>query len=168
VSLQTYTIAETWKGRSLRITPVTPEERAAIIHDLTARRAFQNSKIGGSGIGHELKDWRQAESEILGPLNCGFLVSDRSVQLSADAVGFGEGEINIYVEPRHITICGIAANMDTRNEPESENVFVIRSLELSFEIKPAEATAHFKGRMTEMDLPTVRAMPRSAAATNAA
>src|SRR5579863_598278 len=96
-----------WNGRHLKIRQVSSEDRAAIIRDAVARRVAQNCESSGCEPGHELKDWRQAESEILRPLNCGCLILDRSIELSTDAAGFGDGEIEICIEPRHLTICGM-------------------------------------------------------------
>ena len=94
--------ANSWNGRHLKIRPVTPEERAGIVQDAIAKKVLQNVASLGFEPGHELKDWREAEWEILHPLNCGFLVLDNSVELNLDAASFGEGEIQICVEPRHL------------------------------------------------------------------
>ena len=117
-----------------------------------------------------MKDWRQAESEILRPLNCGCLVLDHSIELNTDAASFAEGEIEICVEPRHLTIFG----MEWANTPEGVAVSagsksaghsIIRSLELPLEIEPSEASARFKGRMIEIDLPKAYANQKVAAAS---
>ncbi len=158
-------VSKTWNGRRLVIKQVTPEERAAMIRDAIAKRAFQDREILGSRPGHELKEWRQAESEILAPLNCGFMVVDHGIELSADAVSFGEGEIEICVEPRHLTIRG----KDGRPVPEAvadpADRSIVRTIELPIEIDPSEATAWFRGRMIQMELPKPCAIPKLAAAS---
>jgi len=158
--------ANSWNGRHLKIRRVTPEERAGIVQDAIARKVLQNVESLGFELGHELKDWREAESEILHPLNCGFLVLDNSVELSLDAASFGEGEIQICVEPRNLMICG----MDRTNTPDiaskSADQSVIRTLELPLEIDPSTVTAGFRGRTIEIDLP--KACAKNKAAANAA
>jgi HSP20 family molecular chaperone IbpA len=164
MSLPPFT-AKSWNGRHLKITRVTPDERAGIIRDAVAKKVFQNFESRGTEPGHELKDWRQAESEILRPLNCGFLLLDHSIELSTDAASFGEGEIEICVEPRHLTICGKERTGTPKPVPESANLLTIRSLELPIEIEPSEVTAGFKGRMIEIDLPKAYARQEAAAAS---
>ena len=159
-----------WNGRHLKVTRVTPEERAGIIRATTAKEAFRISESRGFKPGHEMEDWRQAESEIVRPLDCGFLVSDHRIELSTDAACFGEGEIEICVEPRHLTICGTeractpgaaSKSADSRSADRS----IIRSLELPLEIEPSGVSARFKGRMIEIELPRAFAKKKAAAAS---
>jgi HSP20 family molecular chaperone IbpA len=160
-------IVKSSNGRHLRIRQVTPEERAAMIRDAVARRVAQNCETRGCEPSHELKDWRQAESEILRTLNCGFLVSDHSIELSTDAASFGEGEIKICLEPRHLTISGMECNStpETVTEPAGfmPDHSIIRTLELPFEIDPSEVSARFKGRKIEIELPKAYATQKAAA-----
>lgn len=150
--------APSWNGRHLKVASVTPEERNRIVREKIAIRAFQLSEAHGFEPGHGLEDWRKAEAEILGPLNCGCLVLDRSLKLSADAACFGEGTIEVYVEPRRLTICGKARECaaDPGSVPagtKPSSVSVIRKVDLPFEIDPSEVSATFKGRMIQMELP---------------
>ncbi|HSZ19623.1 MAG TPA: DUF2934 domain-containing protein [Candidatus Acidoferrum sp.] len=163
-----FSIVKSSNGRHLRIRQVTPEERAAMIRDAVARRVAQNCETRGCEPGHELKDWRQAESEILRTLNCGFLVSDQSIELSTDAATFGVGEIEICLEPRHLTISGMDCNStpETVTEPAGfmpDGHSIIRTLELPFEIDPSEVSARFKGRMIEIELPKAYPTQKAAA-----
>jgi HSP20 family molecular chaperone IbpA len=163
-----YFHAKSWNGRHLEIRQITTEERATIIRDAVAKEVAQNRESRGYESGHELKDWRQAESEILHPLNCGFLVSDHSVELSMDAAGFGKGEIEICVEPRHLTICGMQCAGAPEEAPESAGSksashLIIRTLELPLEIAPSQVSAIFKGRMIEIGLPKAYAEQKAAA-----
>ena len=79
---------------------VTPEEELESFQMRSQKKFRRTSKSLGFEPGHELKDWREAESEILHPLNCGFLVLDNRVEVNTDAASFGEGEIQICVEPQ--------------------------------------------------------------------
>jgi hypothetical protein len=155
--------AKSWNGRHLSLKHVTPEERAGIIRDAVARKVSQNCESHGCEPGHELKDWRQAESEVLRPLNCGFLVLDHSIELSTDTLCFAEGEIQICVEPRHLMIYGTVAGSAPEIDANPARYSIVRTLELPLEIEPSEASARFKGRTIEIDLPKAYAMQKAAA-----
>ena len=157
--------AKSWNGRNLKIRRVAPEERAGIVQDAIAKRVLQNVESLGFEPGHELKDWRQAESEILHPLNCGFLVLDNRVELSLDAASFGEGEIQICVGPRNLMICGKDHANSPDTAPKSADRSVIRTLELPLEIDPSSVTAGFRGRTMEIDLPKACVRNESAVAS---
>jgi HSP20 family molecular chaperone IbpA len=157
--------AKTWNGRHLKIRRVTAEERAGIVQDAIAKKVLRNGESLGFEPGHELKDWRQAESEILHPLNCGFLVLDNRVELSLDAASFGEGEIQICVEPRSLMICGKDHTKTPEMTSESSDQSVIRTLELPLVIDPSGVTAGFRGRTIEIDFPKACATNQSAVAS---
>jgi len=157
--------AKSWNGRHLKIRRVTPEERAGIVQDAIAKKVLQNVKSLGFEPGHELKDWREAESEILHPLNCGFLVLDNRVEVNTDAASFGEGEIQICVEPRNLMICGMDHISSPETASNSANQSVIRTLELPIEIDPSSVTAGFRGRTIEIDFPKAGGKNEIAAAT---
>ncbi len=154
-----------WNGRRLKVARVTPGERAAIVRAAIAKRAFQISETRGLEPGHELEDWRRAESETVRPLNCGFLVSDHNFELSTDAACFGEGIIEICVEPRRLTVCGVERTCTREAVPKPPDRLTIRSLELPAEIEPSEVSASFKGRMIQMDLPFARTKQKAATAS---
>lgn len=147
-----------WNGRHLKVASATPEERKRIVRKIIATRAFQLSEAHGFEPGHALEDWRRAEAETQGPLNCGCLVLDRSLELSTDAACFGEGTIEIYVEPRRLTVCGKARECaadpgSVRAGAKTSSVSIIRKVDLPFEIDPSGISATFKGRMIQMELP---------------
>ncbi|HEV2523180.1 MAG TPA: DUF2934 domain-containing protein [Candidatus Acidoferrales bacterium] len=147
-----------WNGRRLKVASVTPEERKRIVRETIASRAFQLSEARGFEPGHGLDDWRRAEAEILGSLNCGCLVLDRSLELSTDAACFAEGTIEIYVEPRRLTICGkgrecAADPGSVQTGAKISSVSIVRNVDLPFEIDPSRVSATFKGRMIQIELP---------------
>lgn len=154
-----------WNGRHLQVASVTQEEREGIVRAAIAKRAFQISESRGLKPGHELEDWRRAESETVRPLNCGYLVLDRGIDLTTDAACFGEGEIEICVEPRHLTIRGTESTCPPEAVSTPSKRSMIRSLELPIEIEPSEASARFKGRMIEIELPKAYAKKKAAAAS---
>jgi hypothetical protein len=147
-----------WNGRHLKVASVTPTERERIVREIIATRAFQLSEAHGFEPGHGLEDWRQAEAEVLRPLDCGCLVLDRSLELNTDAACFGEGTIEIYVEPKRLTVCGKAKDCPAAFGPDQPGtkgspVSIVRKFDLPFEIDPSEVRAKFKGRMIQIELP---------------
>jgi len=151
-----------WNGRIFQITAVSASEQSKRIHDAISLRAFQICERRGCGAGRGREDWRRAESEILAPLNCGHVIQDDKIQLSTDAACFEKGEIEICVEPRRLTLCGTPAKCTPLLTPENSGSqarkdFIFRTLELPVAIEPSQATAKFKGRFLEIDLPKARA-----------
>lgn len=162
-----------WNGRRLNVKRLDPNERDTKIRDAIARRAFQISESRGRELGHQLEDWRRAESETVRPLNCGYLISDGKIELNTDAACFADGEIAVCVEPRRLTICGRKAfckSSETLDEGNSKfnGYLIFRSLDLPVEIEPSQVTATFKGRTIEIDLPKSRAIEKVHAENNAA
>ena len=107
------------------------------------------------------------------PLNCGFLISDDKIELNTDAACFADGEIAVCVEPRRLTICGkdgFCKSRETLEEGNSKlnDYLVFRSLDLPVEVEPSQATAKFKGRTIEIDLPKACAIQKVHAESNAA
>jgi hypothetical protein len=150
--------AQSWNGRHLKIAAVTPEERKLIIGQKVAARAYELTELRDFKPGNKDEDWRLAELEVVGPLNCGYLLFDRGLELRADAACFGEGTIEIYAEPRRLTLIGRSRNceggaatgMQSGKASPSQTV---RSIELPFEIDPSQASAKFQGRMIVAYLP---------------
>jgi hypothetical protein len=162
-----------WNGRNLKIAPVSPAEQSKRIRDAVAVRAFQICESRGCGAGHDAEDWQRAESEIVGPLNCGHLVLDDRIWLSTDVAYFEKGAIEICVEPRRLTICGTPRIGKPSQPPESggsgsRKGVIFRFLDFPVEILPAQATAKFKGRFVEIDLPKAQAMRKIRGAKSAA
>ena len=152
-----------WNGRILKITAVSASEQSKRIRDAIALRAFQICERRGCGAGRGREDWRRAESEILAPLNCGHLVLDDKIRLSTDAAYFEKGEIEVCVEPRRLTICGTASRCTPLLTPESSSLqahkdLIFRTLDLPIEVEASQATARFRGRFLEIDLPKAGAI----------
>lgn len=146
--------------RHVRIVVVDGPERAKRIRDAIACRAHQLYEIRGCAPGHELEDWRQAEHEVVSPLCCGFISLEDRISLSTDASAFEVGTIEIYVEPRHLTLCGKAPfrKEDLGKECGSkpyENV-VFRVFDLPVEIEPSQVTARMNEPFLEINLPKVQ------------
>jgi hypothetical protein len=162
-----------WNGRRLRVTPFAQSELSTTIRNAVERRAFRIAEDRGFAPGHQLDDWRCAESEISCPLNCGCLVLDEKIQMDADAASFDEGEIDICIEPRLLAICGHEhvsklAQAAVQGKAELNNNRVFRFLQLPFAVDPSRVTARFRGRTVEIDLPRAQGDFRTAPVTNAA
>jgi len=142
----------------LRITSVNPHEQRKMVFDAIAERAYQIYESRNHEPGHELDDWRRAESEIVRPLNCGFLILDQMIALSTDTASLEGREIEICVEPRHLTICGNPRAGRPIVPPErgastSKGNPIFYVLDLPVEIEPSRVTASLNGRRLDIDLP---------------
>ena len=149
---------QSWNGRTLRMMPVRPGDCSRRIADLIARRAFQISEARGFTLGHEIDDWKGAESEIVRPICGGWVLADDRIVVSVTASFFKEGAIEICVEPRRLAIFGkqrISLGHNTLAERlyNTQEEEIVRILDLPIEIDPAGATARFDHCMLEISLP---------------
>jgi len=145
--------------RYLRITFDTESAQRKRMHDAVAHRALQIGQ-GSCGSGLGLLEWRRAESEVLKPLDCGFLVSNDKIRLSADISCFEEGEIEICVEPRTLAICGkerVRVGATNASPEKKSEALTFRTRSLPVDIDPRQVTARIKGSCLEVDLPKARA-----------
>jgi HSP20 family molecular chaperone IbpA len=150
-----------WRARHLKVTAMKPIERDRRVSDAVAQRALQSCEGHSFAPGHQTKAWENAKSEMLCPLDCGFLTLDDRIELTTDAMSFGEGEIEICAEPQRVTLCG-AAGTGAERHP------IFRHLELPFPIDPSKVKARFKGGMLTIDLPKARGTPEAAKGKSAA
>lgn len=162
-----------WHKRHLKITLSNPIERDARIRNAIAQRAFQICKNRNCAPGNQLEDLRRAESETLSSLNCGYIVADDKIGLSTDAACFEEGEIEICVEPRRLTICGGQLGCKTGDVTEKvassvNGNLIFRTFDLPIQIEPSQVTARFKSRTLEIELPKAHGMQNAAPEKNAA
>jgi len=159
-------------GRFLKIVSVNPGEQRKRMRDAIARKAYEICECRNFDPGHELEDWQRAESAILLPLNCGFLMLDDKLALSTDAKPFEKTEIEIRVEPKRLTICSEEprrANAKPATDAlRSNRNLTFHFVNLPIEIDPSRVTARFKGRALEIDLPKAQSAQKPQAAANAA
>jgi HSP20 family protein len=129
---------------------------------MIARRAFMVSKDRGFVPGHEVEDWKRAESEVLRPLCGGWTVKDDDrLAVTESALGYKEGAIEVYVAPRRLTIFGkertaLPHNMLEEGRSKAPEKEIVRILDLPVEVDPSGATARFDHCMLEIFLPKVR------------
>jgi Protein of unknown function (DUF2934)/Hsp20/alpha crystallin family len=149
-----------WKGRRIKIVPANPGEQENRFREAVARRAYQLFESHGFLPGRDREDWRCAESDLLCPLACGFITRDDKIVVSTDISVFDEGNVEVCVEPRRLSLCGSprtqnAAGACALGQP------VYRVLSLPVEVDPSRVRARFNGRILQIDLyrtpPSVRA-----------
>jgi len=135
------------------------------------RRAYQIFESRKDTPGCQSADWQRAESELVGPLGCGFLTLDDRISVNTDVSVFVEGLIEVCAEPYRLTICGkVRPDKGVADRSKdgagSKEHLVFRVLDLPVEINPLNVAARFNGRILEIDLP--RAKRTVCAQTNAA
>jgi HSP20 family molecular chaperone IbpA len=140
-----------FRGRRVIVRVANSNEREKRIRDAIAARAFELFKTHASIQGSELDDWRRAEAEILIPPCHGLTARDGRLIATTNVSCFTEGEIEVLVEPRRLTVCGRAGNPQTCHARLGRPVF--RVIALPAEIDPAKVTARFDHGMLEISLP---------------
>ena len=152
---------QSWNGRTMDIVPLSPADRERKIKLIVARRAFQISEEQGFVPGHELENWRSAESEILSPLCAGFTERGADLLVSTSCSHFEKGAIVIGVEPRRLTLFGTRRKSTEHQDLEADGSNlpgreIVHSLELPIEIDPSRVIARFSHGMLEISLPKSR------------
>jgi hypothetical protein len=151
-------VNQSWNGRILKMMPMGSADCTERIAEIVARRAFQISEARGFAPGHEMEDWKGAESELVNPICGGWTVANDRIVVTATASLFKEGPIEICVEPRRLAIFGkqrtsTGNNMLTGDPYNTQEKEIVRILDLPVEIDPSRATARFDHCMLEMSLP---------------
>jgi hypothetical protein len=152
---------QSWNGRTLRMIPTSSADLNKRIRDIVARQAFHMSEARGLTPGHEMEDWKCAESAIVSPLCGGWTVTDGRIVVTAPASSYKEGVIEICVEPRRLAIFGMQRgssghNMLTKGRYDTLEKEIVRILHLPVEVDPSGATARFDHCMLEISLPEAR------------
>ena len=150
---------------------MNPSDLTRRIHEAVALRAYHIYKRRGCLPGQDLEDWRHAEREVVKLLSCGFLRLDDKISVDTDASIFQEGEIEIGVEPRRLSVCGkqrIPRGEPRVGETASRDEVVFYVLYLPVDIDPLHVRARFNGCCLEIDLPYARGSQTSHPPTKAA
>ena len=132
-------------------------EQARRIDEAIARRAYEIFERR-AGIGrHELRDWREAESEVRSKLCFSLGSSDDSVLVGFDLARFEKDGVEVWVAPRQITICGKPTRH--KEQPEwpahSYGGPVFRVIALPVEVDAGRAVANVKRCFAEIRLPMI-------------
>ena len=161
--MKTTTRTPSWSSRhQLSIRRVASADLQSKIHDAVACRAYELYEARGGTWGHDAEDWERAYGEVVGPLLCGSLEHDRRICLTADASCFDEGPVEIWIEPRRVTICGFDRSSRPFPTPPGEPTrprenWIFRVHDLAIEVDPSGVTARFNGPALDIYLPKVHA-----------
>jgi len=124
-----------------------------------ARRAFELFEKRGCELGHDWEDWFQAETELLRPVSIVSFKSQDRLSLRAYVLGFGEGELQVSIEPKRVAIVGKREVTFCQNgEQEIEYVDgypdqVLRVIDLPTEVDPERAVVELHAGMLKFELP---------------
>ena len=132
--------------------------RVRELSNAIARRAFELFDGRGRAAGHDLEDWFRAESELLHPVHLDLAESDSAFTVHADVPGFTPKDIEVGVEPRHLTISG---KRETREEHTSDKTVyserrsnqIYRAIDLPAEVDTSKVTATLKNGVLEFSMP---------------
>jgi len=146
------------RAQEIKIRPVLGNDLNARIHDAIAWRAYQLYEQGGCVPGHEVENWEHAQAEVVGPLDCGVLSQDHRVCLTTDAALFDDGIVELFVEPRRLTMCGFDRNRRPLPMPPGEPAtprrdFMFRVHDFAVDVDPGAVTARFNGPVLNIYLP---------------
>jgi len=157
------------RPRELRVWPAMGDNLNTRMRQAIARRAFTLFEEGGRVWGRDAADWAKAEAHVVRPLECGTVEQDHRVCLTADTGCFGDGPIELWLEPHRLVLCGT----DPARKPvypREDWIFFTRDIPV--EVDPAQVTARFNGQALTLYLPkahrpavpAAREMVRGAAA----
>jgi HSP20 family protein len=149
-------------------------DRADLMLDAIARRAYDIFTSNGSLFGHDLDDWLRAERELLHPVHIHVTESGDALEVKAEVPGFSEKELEINVEPRRVVISG--KRETKKEEKKGKTVYseissdqMLRVVELPAVVETEKVTAVLKNGMLDITLPkstkgrTIRIEPKAAA-----
>jgi hypothetical protein len=143
----------------IKITAVDASEQTRRVQEVVARRAYEIFEGRGSASGHDVEDWRQAESELVRPCFSGRMSVDSTLWIGTDVAVFDEDTIEIWVAPHQLTICGkpraekkvaAATTEGSGSYPHGEIAFHVCNP--TCEIDPSKVTAKINGASLEIFL----------------
>jgi len=152
------------QSHELRIRAVFGNELRNKIQDAVAWRAYRFFEEQDCVPGHDVEHWHHAYAETVRSLDCGVLVQDRRVCLTADASMFDVGPLEIYIEPRRITLCGFGRSIRPLPTPPGEPArprrdWVFRVHDFDVDVDPRAVVARFNGPVLNVYLGRVVAPP---------
>jgi hypothetical protein len=144
-------------GEKVKILAVDASEQTRRVQEVVARRAYEIFESRGSASGHEVEDWRQAESELVRPCFSGRMSVDSTLWIGTDVSVFGEDTIEIWVAPHQLTIWGkpraekevtATTTEGSGSYPHGEMLFHVCNP--TCEIDPSRVTAKINGVSLEI------------------
>src|SRR5258706_13927962 len=141
-------------------------ERLEPLNDAFSRRAFEVYEKEGRVDGQPLRNWLEAEREILRSVDMKLEDTEDEFVVPAELPGFTASDIEVSVEPRRVIITGKRELKEEGKqgdavyiEQRSDEIF--RTIELPAEVNVLKVTAMLKDGVLTVQLP-------KAAATNPA
>jgi Protein of unknown function (DUF2934) len=161
------------RARHVRVMPPAADALNKRMHDAVAWRAFHLYEARGCASGHEAEDWREAEADVVRPLECGTIVEEDTVCVTTDASCFGPGSLEVWVEPHRITLCGPCAAQKLERPAEAairigQRNWIFRTHELTAELDPAEVIVKFNGPAMHIYISRAHRKPQQAELAHAA
>jgi Protein of unknown function (DUF2934) len=157
----------------VRIMPPAYEVLKKRMDDAVASRAFRLYMNRDRTSGSDAEDWRQAEADVVRPLQCGSIVEDDTVCLTADISCFGPGTVEVWVEPHRITLCGACPEKELEGPAQAATSigpknWIFRTYGVTAELDPAEVIVRFNGPAMYVFIHRARPMPQQAVEVHAA
>lgn len=125
------------------------------IYDSIARRAFEMFEVNGRVFERDLENGFQAESELLHPVKISIAETDGGLTVQAEVPGFTNKDLEIWMEPRRLTISGkreTSEEQKTIYEEHGSNE-MLRMVDLPAEADTENVTATLKHGMLELQIP---------------
>jgi len=126
--------------------------------DAISRRAFEIFESNGRMVGYDIEDWLKAEKELFHPVHLDMTETDESVLVGAEVPGFSEKELEVTVEPTHLTISG--KRESNKEEKKGKSVYsetcsseIFRSVALPAEVDTGKVTATLKDGILQLTMP---------------
>jgi PAS domain S-box-containing protein len=146
----------------LKVVALSAREQTRKIQEVIARRAYEIFVSRGAECGNELKDWREAENELIKPLCCGLMSVGENLWVEVDPAVFEPGSIEYLGGSPQLTICGKPHTSDTNTHKRQAVAnrsleMIFRVIDLPLEIDPSGVTAKFRGASLEILLRKVQA-----------
>jgi len=148
------------KANKIVVSAVSGAEQRRRIDQAIARRAYEIFASLRCAPGHELEDWRQAESEVRSNFCFGLTTSIDSVLFECDAASFEPGSLQVWVAPRQVTLSGKPLRPKQLTSGGIASVYsgtVFRVITLPVVIDPSRVYAHWKSNFLEIRLSIVGA-----------
>jgi HSP20 family molecular chaperone IbpA len=140
------------------VEPQSLSERANLMYEAIARRAFELFMDEGAAHGRDLEHWLKAEAELLHPVPVSVTETEDALTVRAEVPGFTAAELQIGVEPGRLTIGG---RKETKEETKKGKAVyldqrsseILRILTLPAPVDASKATATLANGVIELVLP---------------
>jgi HSP20 family molecular chaperone IbpA len=146
------------KGAALDHLFVAPDEIRVFMRrtvGLIEQRAYEIFTSRGSVNGHDFDDWVQAESELLQPVTAELSDAGDAFIAVAAVSSYRPEDLRASVEPRCLTICGLAAGNDNKPgsmDDQSDFAPFCISFRLPADVNTSAASADLRSSVLEIRL----------------